>query len=190
MGMTFFRLFVCVLICLTAGLASAVPLGFNWSDNSVSTDSGGVRLGPGSTLTVVWDVDLSGLAGWQPCDPVPTGDQVLLDINNVIMTTTFGSGPGTGRFIGNWTVDPTDPWAQDGTQLYGLASVPAAISSSGLDEYGVTSLMTIANWANNSPVSHDITGGGSIVTAPCIPEPAAIMVLAAGLGAIMFRKRK
>ncbi len=184
------RALLCVLICFVAGAASAqVPIAFSWSEQvSLARDSGGVLLDASFSATVIWDADKSGLGEWNPLDPIPTGDQVVLDFNDVVMSAPFGSGPFLGHFVGNWTADDNDGWTQDDEWLYLLAYVPAAFSSSGLDEYGVSLLMPIVAWPNMG-VSHDIVGGGPINTAP-IPEPATIMLVAGGLGLLFFRRRK
>ena len=178
------------LTCLPAGTASAqVPVGFNWSEQvNLARDSGGVLLDSNSAAQVIWDKDKSGLSGWSPADPIPAGDEVVLDFSDLVMSAPFGSGPFAGQFVGSWTADDNDGWTTDGESLYLLAHVPAAYSSSGLDEYGVSSLVTITGWPNNV-VSHDIVGGGPINTAP-IPEPATIMLVAGGLGLLFFRRRK
>jgi len=182
---------VCALICLVAGVASAqAPIAFNWTEQlNLATDSGGVLLDMNASAMVIWDKDGSGLAGWSPTDPIMTGDETVLDINDLAMAAPFGGGPFQGQFIGNWTADDNDPWTQDGEALYLLAYVPGAHSSSGLDEYGVSDLIAIVSWPNNAPVSHDITGGGPIVTGP-VPEPATLALVAGGLGLLLFRRRK
>ncbi|MBN1917847.1 MAG: hypothetical protein JW889_08065, partial [Verrucomicrobia bacterium] len=167
----------CVFL-LAAG-AAAQPIGFNWSEMvNLSTDSGSVPLTTTSFAKVIWDKDKTGLSGWNPADPIPSGDEVVLDFSDTEMSAPFGSGPFTGMLLGNWTADDTDGWTQDGEMLYLLAFVPAAVSSSGLDEYGVSAIIAISGWPNNAPVSHDIVGGGPIRTAPVIH----VNVAAAGPG--------
>jgi len=181
----------CALLCLAAGAASAQMLiGLNWSEQiNLAVDSGDSNLDSNATATVIWDADGSGLGGWSVADPIPTGDQIVLDLNDLAMTAPFGDSPFLGEFVGSWTADDNDPWTQDGEGLYLLAYVPAAFSSSGLDEYGISGLITIAGWPNNSPVSHDIVGGGPITTAP-VPEPATLLLAAGGLGLLLFRRKK
>jgi hypothetical protein len=180
---------LCALISLLAGAAWAQPVGLNWSEQvDLASDSGGVLLDSNSAAMVVWDKDGSGLTAWSPADPVPIGDEVVLDFNDLIMEAAFGDGPFLGHFVGAWTADDSDGWTQNGEVLYLLAHVPAASSSSGFDEYGVSEPVTIAAWPNMA-VSHDIVGGGPIVTAP-IPEPATLVLAAGGLGLLLFRRRK
>jgi hypothetical protein len=182
----------CALICLAAGAASAdeMPIGLNWSEQvNLAVDSGGVSLDSNATATVIWDADGSGLAAWSVGNPIPSGDQIVVDIHDAAMTAPFGNGPFLGQFLGSWTADDNDPWTQDGEGLYLLAFVPAAFSSSGLDEYGISELIMIADWPNKSPVSHDIVGGGPIATAP-VPEPATLLLAAGGLGLLLFRKKR
>lgn len=117
---------LCALVCLAAGAASGQPVALNWAEQlNLATDSGGVLLDLNATATVIWDKDASGLAAWSPTDPIPTGDEVLLDINDVVMSAAFGSGAFQGQFLGGWTADDNDPWTQNGESLYLLAYVPA-----------------------------------------------------------------
>jgi hypothetical protein len=157
------------LVLVPFGIASAqVPIGLNWSEQvNLARDSGGVLLDSHSSAKVIWDKDGSGLSGWNPSNPVPAGDEVVLDFNDVVMSEEFGDGAFAGQLVGNWTADDGDAWTQNGESLYLLAFVPAAYSSSGFDEYGVSALVTISGWPNNV-VSHDIVGGGPINTAPVI----------------------
>ena len=177
-------------VCLAAGAASAqVPIGFNWSEQvNLATDSGGMLLGLNATATVIWDKDGSGLAGWSPADPIMAGDEAVLDFSDNPLIASFGSGPFLGQFVGNWTADDIDSWTQDGESLYLLAYVPGAFSSSGSDEFGVSSLIAIMGWPNNGP-AHDIVGGGPIATQP-VPEPATILLVAGSLGLLFFRRKK
>jgi hypothetical protein len=180
----------CAMLCLLVGAASAqAPIGLNWIEQlNLARDSHGTLLDANAFATVIWDKDGSGLAGWTPSDPIPVGDEAVLDINDLLMTAPFGSGTFAGQMIGTWTADDSDGWTQDGEWLYLLAYVPAAYSSSGQDEYGVSSLVQIVGWPNNPPVSHDIVGGGPITTMP-IPEPATLLVAALGLGALALRRK-
>jgi len=153
------RAVLCALILLVAGVASAQPIGLNWSEQvNPARDSGGVLLDSNSTATVVWDKDKSGLAGWSSVDPVPAGDEVALDFSDLVMDAPFGGVPFLGMFLGSWSVDNDDGWTQDGEILYLLAHVPAAISSSGYDEYGVSEPVAIIDWPNMT-ITHDIVGG-------------------------------
>jgi hypothetical protein len=188
----FFRVALgCAFVCLAAGSASAqMPIGLTWSEQlNLAVDYGGVWLDSNATATVIWDADGTGLAGWSPAEPIPTGDEIVLDINDLAMTAPFGSGPFIGQFLGTWTADDSDLWTQDSEGLYLLAFVPAAHSSSGLDEYGISELITILNWPNNPPGFHDIVGGGPIRTAP-VPEPATVLLAVGGLGLVLFRKKR
>ncbi len=180
---------LCAVISLVAGVASAQPIGLNWSEQTnLARDSGGVLLDSNSTATVVWDKDKSGLGDWSSFNPVPAGDEVVLDFADLIMDAPFGDHPFLGMFVGSWSADNDDGWTQDGEILYLLAHVPAAISSSGYDEYGVSEPVAIIDWPNKA-ITHDIVGGGPIVTAP-IPEPATLLLAAAGVGLLLVRRKK
>jgi hypothetical protein len=190
MGNTLARPCLCLLICLMAAAAPAqVPVGFNWSEQvNLARDSGGALLDSAATGIVIWDQDHSGLIGWSPLDPLPSGDEIVLDFADFEMNAPFGSGTFAGQFVGSWTADDNDGWTQDGEWLYLLAYVPAAYSSSGLDEYGVSTLVPITGWPN-SVVSHNIVGGGPIQTAPMpVPEPGTLLLAAGGLALLLFRK--
>jgi len=161
-----FALVVACLTFLAVGLGQAQPpIGFNWSEQvNLARDSGNVLLDSNSSAKVIWDKDKSGIADWNPANPLPAGDEVVLDLSDAEMSVPFGSGAFAGQFLGSWTADDNDGWTQDGESLYLLVCVPAAYSSSSLDEYGVSTLMTISGWPNKPPASHDILGGGPIKT--------------------------
>jgi predicted outer membrane repeat protein len=165
-----FVLMVTFVTFLAPGLIQAqTPIGFNWSEQvNLARDSGNVLLDSNSSAKVIWDKDKSGIANWDPANPLPAGDEVVLDLSDAQMSVPFGSGPFAGQLLGSWTADDTDGWTQDGEALYLLAYVPAAYSSSGLDEYGVSTLMTISGWPNNAPVAHNVVGGGPIKTVAVI----------------------
>jgi hypothetical protein len=184
------RLLVCGLVCLLAGGALAQGTGFNWSEQTnLAYDSGGNLLGSGALAWVYWDADASGLGGWSPCDPVLAGDVQLADINSNPLEFAFSDFL-PGEFVGNWTVNDPEPWQADGEELYLLVWVPDTMSASGLEEWGVSSLVTITNWPNNT-IEHNIDGGGPIHTAPCaVPEPGTLLVVTAGLGLLALRKKK
>ena len=189
MGKPLSRLFVCVLVCFLAGGAFAQGTGFNWSEQTnLAYDSGGVLLGTGALAMVMWDADGSGLGDWSPCDPV-LNDVLLSDINTNPLQFAFSDFL-PGNIVGNWTVNDPEPWQAEGEDLYLLVQVPDTMSSSGLEEWGVSSLRTVTGWPNNV-IEHNIVGGGEIHTAPCIiPEPGTLLLVAGGLGLVLFRKRK
>jgi len=182
------RLFVCGLVCFLAGGAFAQGTGLNWSEQTnLAYDSGDNELGTGALAWVYWDVDGSGLGGWSPCDPVLAGDTLLTDINDDPLEFAFSDFL-PGNIVGNWTVNDPEPWQANGEELYLLVKVPKTISASGLEEWGVSSLVTITSWPNNV-IEHNIVGGGEIHTAP-VPEPGTLLLVAAGFGLLLLRRKK
>jgi hypothetical protein len=184
------RLFVCGLVCLLAGGAFAQGTGFNWSEQTnLAYDSGDTLLGTGALAWVYWDADASGLGDWSPCNPVLAGDTLLTDINSSSLEFAFSDFM-PGNIVGNWTVNDPESWQADGEELYLLVWVPDTISASGLEEWGVSSLVTVTGWPNNA-IEHNIEGGGPIHTAPCaIPEPGTLLLVAAGFGLFLLRRKK
>ena len=183
------RLFVCGLVCFLAGGVFAQGTGFNWSEQTnLAYDSGDVLLGAGALAWVYWDADGSGLGAWSPADPWLAGDVLLTDMTSNPLEFAFSDFL-PGNIVGNWTVNDPEAWQADGEELYLLVKAPDTISSSGLEEWGVSSLMAIRGWPNVPPVMHDIVGGGEIHTAP-VPEPGTLLVVAAGLGLFLLRRKK
>jgi hypothetical protein len=84
---------VASLMCLITWPALAQPpmIGFSWSEEvNLAEDSGGAPLDSNSSAKVVWDKDMSGIADWNPADPLPDGDEVVLDFADVEMSAPFG----------------------------------------------------------------------------------------------------
>jgi hypothetical protein len=163
---------VAIAVCMLAGPASAqVPISFNWSEQiNLAHDSAAIPLGTGALAWVVWDVDGSGLDDWDPSKPLPDGDVILQDQYSAPLEFAFNDFL-PGNIVGNWTVNDGEAWQADGELLYLLVWAPDTITSSGLDEWGVTSEIAVnynGSWPNTPPIEHDIVGGGPITTVPVI----------------------
>ncbi len=150
--------------------------------------AGMAPIGPGASESITLMAD--------PSHPYLSFASMLAFSNDAFIGASYGYGaldlfPGGSPFSGTWMISDADVW-DAGTEVNdeSAKSVPALGGGAGMDEGGyITSPHTGILGVGDVPLDRNWIGG-NVARITIVPEPASIVLLAAGAVVSLHRRRQ